>query len=365
MACRPCLTVAEDGRARFRSFRWPRFGRVFIALLVLGVGCGQPRSEPTVGPPRPEPSGALIDEKAAAHDFGPIVSRPGLKLEHSYHLRNESARDVAIRQVVNRKTCCGAVRVGKTLLRAGDETDVTVTLLVGDRFGAVVHETEVIVDPPPPRELVLRTSAEAHPALRVEGDSSVPTVVAGSRDPPRLEYRVFATGTETGPPPDLERLRLRSTVGVEWSGPKQPSAEGGELTVEARRFVVTLDSSGPPGERSAQVDLMDEDRALIRQVLAWEVVSVIVPSPRIVVFQHTPRTIRVLFRAADDRPFRVERVVCEAEGVKGRAAESGLAVVHVVEIEGTPGPARRQGVLTVVTDHPAQGRVALPYVSLD
>ena len=51
-----------------------------------------------------------------------------------------------ILNVINRKTCCGIVRSGATILHPGDATDIEITLLVGDRFGGVLHETEVVTD---------------------------------------------------------------------------------------------------------------------------------------------------------------------------------------------------------------------------
>jgi hypothetical protein len=217
----------------------------------------------------------------------------------------------------------------------------------------------------PARELVLRTSAEAHPALRVEGDSSVATVLIGTREPRRVGFLVFASGTGSETPVDLDKLRLRSTVGVEWAGPKQPGPDVDGLTVESRRYVVTLDSAGPPGERTAQVELLDGENGLDRHVVTWEVASAITASPKMVVFQSGQKSFRVLLRAGDETPFRVERVECQSPGIKGRAASPGAAVVQVVEIEGTPRPGQGRGVVTVFTNHPAQPRVDLPYVVLE
>jgi hypothetical protein len=310
---------------------------------------------------------SLIDEGAMAHDFGPVVSRPGRKLDHRYHLRNATAHDVTIVNVINRKTCCGIVRVGKTLLHSGDETEIDVTLVVGDKFGSVVHETEVVTDPPPPRELVLRTSAEAHAALRIEGDSSsVPTVLLGAGKPQRIGFRVFACGTATEPPVDLDRIALRSTVWVEWAGPKEDGPDEDGLKVESRRFSVSLEPAGPLGERTAQVVLLDGDRNVLSHVVNWTVVSAITASPKLVVFKSGQRTSRVLIHAGDQKPFRVKRVECQTPGVQGRVANPAAAVTQVIDIEGAPArPEGGRGVFTVFTDHPSQEQVDLPFVVID
>lgn len=340
---------------------------VLAWLFSFGVGCGD--SDPgSVEPPmRADVADSLIDEDSRIQNFGPVLSRPGRKLNHVYRLTNSTERDVTILGVINRKPCCGMVDVETALLHPGDHTDVEVTLVIGETFGVVAHEAEILTEPASSGGLVLRTLAEALPALHVEDESSsTRTVYLGADEPRRAEFRVYARGTASEPPVDLDRLELRSTAGAEWVGPKEDGPAEVGLTVEARRFVVPLDAVGSPGKRSAEVVLLDGEQDVYRHVVAWDVVSTIQASPRRVVFRSGPNSVRILIRAGDQRPFRVERVECQVPGIQGWAVDTSAAVAQVIEIQGeSPRPEDRDAVVTVHTDHPSQARVDLPIVVLD
>ena len=128
----------------------PRLHVILPSLLLLAVlaGCDQSPAGSGLGEPEPEAKPSLIAEADREHDFGPVIASPGRKVEHRYRLRNATQQDVQLLNVINRKTCCGIVRVEKTTLHPGDTTDVEVTLLVGDRFGEVTHATEIETDLP-------------------------------------------------------------------------------------------------------------------------------------------------------------------------------------------------------------------------
>ncbi len=115
---------------------------------------------------------SLIAHADREHHFGPIIATSGRKLEHRFRLNNPTQRDVKILKVINRKSCCGVVRGEATILHPGDRTEVVVTLLVGDRFGEVAHAAEVVTDSPEEPSLLLLTSAQAIPPVRIEEDSS-------------------------------------------------------------------------------------------------------------------------------------------------------------------------------------------------
>jgi hypothetical protein len=284
---------------------------------------------------------------------------------HRYRLANTTRHDVKIVDVINRKTCCGIIRVGALALRPGDATDVEVTLVVGERFGEVAHETEVVTDLPSDPNLVLRTTATAIPAVRVEEISSQEgTILIGTGEPKRAEFRVFASGTPTEPPLDLDRVELRSTIKVDWVRQKEESPSDGGLRVESRRFAAWLDSAGPPGERAAEIRLYEGKQVLHRHDVNWEVVSPITASPKMIVMRPGERDRRVIIHSRDRRPFRITRIECKAPGIQVRAGNAA-ALTQTIEVEGVPRSESGQGVVTVFTDHPAQGRVELPFVVIE
>ncbi len=146
-------------------------------------GCGNgdvagARQEESRGQPTDD---GLLGEGSRSYHFGTVVNGPGKALVHHYRLTNHDTKDVKVVDVVNHKPCCGVVRIGKMVLHPGEETDVEVKLVVGEKYGDVVHEAEVVTDPPTPGGLVLRTMAGAFAAIRVEEVTSPEDPSGGAR----------------------------------------------------------------------------------------------------------------------------------------------------------------------------------------
>jgi hypothetical protein len=128
-----------------------------------------------------------------------------------------------------------------------------------------------------------------------------------------------------------------------------------------------LDPTGPERERKAEILLHDGKQVLFRHVLNWESVSPITTSPAMVVIKSGERRYRILVRSRDQKLFRVTRIECKVPGIRGRAPNNSAALSQAVEIDGerTPRSESGRGVITVFTDHPAQGKVDVPFVVLD
>jgi hypothetical protein len=294
------------------------------------------------------------------------VSRAGRELTHRYQLRNRTTNDVAIVNVVNRKPCCGRVNQVKTVLRPGNEVAIEVILLVGDRFGDVVHETEVVTEPTDVDPLVLKTSARVVPEIQVEAEDSARIVLpVGSNEDRVVPHRVLAWGTETDPPIDLDRLTLRSTIKVEWFGPKEQGIDDDGLPRATRRFRAKLPAHPSAGPQSAELVLFEGDTRRHVQTLRWEVVSALVAAPEVLIFRSGASKSRVLIRSTDRRPFRVLGVSSGTDGLQGRAVASEAAATQIVEFDGEPRRIDGRPVATVLTDHPAQREVVLPLVFLE
>ena len=313
-----------------------------------------------------EPKGSLITQADRDLDFGAVIATARRKATHAYHLVNRSGHDVSILNVIDHKTCCGIVRAKTGVLAPGESVDEEVDLVVGGRFGEVVNTTEVVTDLPEDESIALRTSAAAVAPIRVEESSGTDrTVILGQNEPRRAEFRVFASGTSTEPPVDLDRVELVSKAKVEWAGLKEGSPSDEGLEVQSRRFVALLDASGPPGERRAEILLKRGDEVLDRATVSWEVVSPLAASPKVIVLQPGQHGYRVVIASNDRKPFRVTRVECKDSGLTGRAEGASAALRQIVEVNGAPKPGTKRGTLTVFTDHPAQGRLDVPFVVLD
>jgi len=337
----------------------------FLLLAVL-AGCEHSPSRSNFVESKDKAKSFLIAEADRECDFGPVIASPGRKLEHRYKLSTATQHDVTILNVVNHKTCCGIVRVGKWILRPGDATDVEVTLIVGDKFGAVTHAAEVVTDLPDDSNLVLRTMARAVPPVRVEEDSAFErTILIGAKETRRAEFRAYASGTSSEAPTDLDRLDLRSTIKVDWAGPKELSPSDDGLRGESRRFVAMLDPAGPPGERRAVILLKDGKRVFFRNVVSWEIAARLTVSPKVIAMRARQRDYHVVIRTRDQKPFRITRIESPAPGLQGRAVNASSAVEQSIQVEGVPASKDRRGAITVFTDHPMQEKVDLPFVMID
>ena len=113
-------------------------------------------------------------------------------MTHVYRLANATGHDLKLAEPINHKTCCGVITLDKAKLRAGESATVEVKLAIDQTFGDVVYETEIVAVPPLPDVLVLRTTAHAYPAIRVEEepDASAAEIIRGGQ-PRRSVYRVL------------------------------------------------------------------------------------------------------------------------------------------------------------------------------
>jgi hypothetical protein len=338
-------------------------------FAITIVGCEHVDSTAVGRPTRKIPSAitTLIDEEARTHHFGPVVSGPERQLKHVYRLTNRTDSDINIVDIVNRKPCCGVIHLETTLLHPGDETGVEILLSVRQEFGEIVHEAVLLIDPSQSEELVLRTSATAYPPIRIE--ERVPmngAVFLRSGDPKRLELEAFAHGTQSERPIDLDRLELRSTVKIEWIGPKTISGRDG-LEVESRPFAVVLDLDGPAGRHNAEILLHDGKGVCGSHVVNWESVTPIAASPKLIAFEPGTGDNRVVLRSRDQKLFVIKRIECDVSGIRARVPDAVAALQHVVQFEraALARPKRGRGMIAVITDHPDQNRVEVPFVVID
>ena len=210
--------------------------RGWIAFAIALAGCTKQQDEPSP-PPLGNIKSLLIHNESREHHFGIVIGGRNRRLTHRYHLANATGHNVKIVDIINRKPCCGVIHAEKTELGLGDETDVEVTLVVGDTFGDVVHETEIITDIRPDESVLLRTAATAVPSIQVEG-LTLPEgpMLQGDSRPFQAEFRVLASGTTSDPPVDLDGFTIQSDIPVEWLGTKEKQSFDDGLQVESRRF---------------------------------------------------------------------------------------------------------------------------------
>jgi len=135
----------------------------------------------------------------------------------------------------------------------------------------------------------------------------------------------------------------------------------------ANRLGAWLERGGPPGVRNAELLLRNGDEVLHKHVVTWEVVSPITVSPKLIVMKPGKREYEAILRSGDRKPFRITRIECKEPGVEGKAANTEAADLHVVKInaEFAAHSVKAQGTITVFTNHPAQGKVDLPFLILD
>jgi len=124
-------------------------------------------------------------------------------------------------------------------------------------------------------------------------------------------------------------------------------------------------TSTTPGEHQAEVEIRDAETALLKEVVRWEVLPAITVSPRVLVLRADRPPPRVVLNSRG-QAFTISRIECVSPGLRGRAEGSGPARTHVVRFEGVPvSPKNGRGTVSLFTDHPAQGRVELPFVVIE
>ena len=329
-----------------------------VALTIAGC-----RDDEPVAPTTPV-AATLIDDDARTHHFGAVVSRPGKTLEHRFRLANTTSHAIKLADVINRKSCCGAIKVGAMALPPGGSTEVVVTLMVGNKFGDVVHETEVVTDPPSPGEIVLRLVAQAVPAIRVEQTSAQALSFVAGTGPQAVEFLVTANGTDAEPPIDLDVLTLTPPADARWLGPKRDAASEESANAISRHFAVTLDPSGSAGERSTAFGLRTDSITVYEHVVAWEIVPALSANPRVAILPAGSRKTRLLIRAQGGRSFRVTRVESSQVGISATCTSSDSLAAQVISVNAdAPVDANLKGQsLTIFTDLPAQASVRVPVI---
>ncbi|OJW07412.1 MAG: hypothetical protein BGO49_25935 [Planctomycetales bacterium 71-10] len=309
----------------------------------------------------------MISDGDSRHSFGTVISSGSASREHRYRLVNPTDRTIEIVEFINQKPCCGAVRIDRQSLGPGESAAVDVTLRIGETFGEVSHATRIVTDLPAVPEVVLRTSAFAIPAVRIEeADGSQPASLPAGGPPVRISFRVVAIGAPEEPPVDLDRVELRSaSSGVAWDGPKYAHDAEAGFVAQARRLVATLDSSAGPGPHRDEFSLQLGERILGRRALSWEVVLPLRVSPKVIVVAQDRRDIRFRVQAQDQTPFRITRITRGDIEVPFRTGVDRDSPAQEVELDSFPEPSLAKGVVCVFTTHPDQPRIDIPFVSID
>jgi hypothetical protein len=275
---------------------------------------------------------------------------------------------VRIVEIVNRKPCCGEIRVGKWGLLPGEDTDIEISLSVREEFGDLIHEAVVMTQPPTENLLVLRTIARVYPQVRIEETTHANgTVILRETKPTLAEFRVVAHGSLSQRPVDLDRCELVSTTQAGWLGPKAGLDSEDGIRSETRRFFALLDTQGATGMRSATFHLRDCQALVLEHTVNWEVVAPIAAAPKMIVISGSGREFRVQLRSHDGAVFRVLSVSSDTARIHGRVVGASSAPMQVVVLQVRPGEQseRSRGRLSVMTDHPSQREVEIPIVVVE
>jgi hypothetical protein len=307
------------------SSRWPSAFRPAPDVAVA-----------IIPPPGRAPEPVLIGSELRTHNFGAVVSNANRKLTHSYRLRNSEQRRIEIVDLVNRKPCCGELRLSQNVLEPGDEATVDVVLSVRQEFGEIIHETVVLTEPPQSGDIILRTCAKVYPPIQIdEVTPASGSTVLSTGGPKPVEFNVLAYGTATDPVADLDRLALRSELLVKWAGAKSERQLDDGLWLASRRCSAVLDPKGPIGDRKAQILLEIGGRAAYAHTVAWIVVPPVTTRPKVLaVTPGVAKDYLLIAHSHDQEKFRVTRVECGIPGIRGEIPEGEPATSQTVRIRG-------------------------------
>ncbi len=123
-------------------------------------------------------------------------------------------------------------------------------------------------------------------------------------------------------------------------------------------------------ETEVVTDLPADERVVLRTsattVMFLRVEPVSLPDgPLLAGMEVAPRAAFQVFAAGDasEPPIDLDRVA--GPGVHGRAASSAPAPTQIVVVKGAPKPGIGRGVVAISTDHPAIGKIEVPFIVLD
>jgi hypothetical protein len=336
-----------------------------MALILLS-GCvptGAPPLESARGSEPPRVS-LLIADVDRSFDFGPVVARPGAQRVHHYQLLNDTLDAITITDVINRKPCCGALRLDKAALAPGESANLELTMSVGDKFGDVVHEAVVVTDRPAADEIVLRTTARALPAVRFEPDGEHGSTVMRGAKPCELAFQVIAYGTEGDPPADLAAASLTGSATARWLDEAESHSDGDGVIERTRRCAVTLSPVGEEGDRRDSVIVEADGAAIYQHMILWQLVPAVHATPKVLVIRPEVTEYRIRLTSADGSDFRVTGIATPDGSIRHAEPSKDLRSAHILTFicDAASCVATGKASVTVTTDHPLQPSLDIPIV---
>lgn len=340
--------------------------------LTLVIGCGIDTSPPPYPGPDVTPTLVTVDDAPFGdasdrrHDFGAIVGRPGLALDHTYTLVNTSDEPVEILRAVNLKSCCGTIQLDARTIEPGQAATLVVTIRVGEAIGPISHHAIVETDQPGAERLDFVTTVTAYPRVRIEEAGGAAPSPLPNQEVHR-DFVAYAYGIADEPPLPLDETAIESVLGASWLEAAAERSIGGGIIERSRRLSLLLPAEGRVGWRSEEFALKNGEAVVLRHVLTWEVVPHIAAVPKLAVFPRGTRERDIRLHARDETPFQVSRIELDAPGMRAAARGSGPAPLQIVQVQhdGHPEDAGRPLIMNIVTDHPEQANVEVPIIFLD
>lgn len=296
------------------------------------------------------------------HDFGVVIGRAGLALDHEYRLDNPTDEPITIVRAINLKSCCGTIHLDKPTIEPGGSATLRVTVRVGETIGPISHHAAIETDQLGSEPVDFWTTVIAHPRGRIEATTEESPVILANEEAGR-DFVALTYGTPSDPPLAPDDSTVLASLDLEWGGPAADRILGDGLIERRRPFAVRFPGDGRVGARVDQITLVDGDQVILRHPLHWEVVAAIQATPPgIVASEPTPIERSVLLRSRDGRAFRIEAITSEIPGVEAMASTDGSQPVHAIQITVTPSAANSgtPGRVRVATDHPVQPAVEVP-----
>jgi hypothetical protein len=297
------------------------------------------------------------------HDFGVVLTKPGLKRTHTYQITNRSTRTARLIQAVNNKVCCGSITFEPCTLATGETATLEVALTIGQATGPITHLATIHTDDDSAPVLEFWTTAT--PLSRVEiievgdADSRLLTGTTGLR-----HFQVLSRGTVDDPPLELHDTSASGTLPREWeTSPKRRILSDG-IVEWSRELSLKLEARGDPGPRIDELVIQVESKPLLRHLVMWDVTPAVRAVPSAVVFPPTSHRGErfLLLKAEDSLEFAILSVECDVSGLSVEYDTMLSKTAHRVRI--AAGAAldnkRQTGNVRITTNHPKQEVVLLP-----
>lgn len=337
-----------------------------LVLCAVLLSCVNERASTGVADwPNGEASPLAVSEYDFS--FGTVQYQRGIGLAHTFRIQNRSDTQVQLR-LSDWSACCLTPKLDRAVIEPGQSAELAVTFRLNRDSGFLAGACTILSDSRP-EELRFTVTASVYPIARIttpEGNCPAPLAIhAGETASLHGLLVAFSDSLH-----DTPELRTNSEdLRVECVG--RPTERVGEGGIEERLWPVELSirAGAAIGPCQATIEVVGPDGPVAQQVISWNVQPVLVARPGFLVVRNEeslPMTTEANICSVDSVAFRILKISCPDDAVRGIGCDDEAVTAHKVQISlARSESGARTTSLIIETDRNDQPTVRIPVVFLD